>query len=143
MSNVLNFLLLVVPDSLLGSVLTLLVIAGGFAMILGFRAHGTALVVTAVAIPIVSAAIEAVTDELFTIMDGRLVVPISMAALLLVYLAIGWGLIKLVFGQRAIDEAKGHLLADAAKGVLRMAFTRVGLIAVGGLFLFLYLSVRS
>jgi hypothetical protein len=141
MGNSSNLLLLLIPESLLGPLLLLFLMAGGLAIILGFRRKGMALIITAISFPIVAVVIETLMNELFGAMPGWLVIPVSMALLLIVYLMIGWGLIKMVFGQRAIDEAKGHLLADAVRGVLRMTFTRTGLVVFGGMFLFLYLSV--
>ena len=82
-------------------------------------------------------------NELFVAVPGWSVTPVAMLLMLILYLMIGWALIKMVFGQRAIDEAKGHLLAEAVKGLLRMTLTRTGGLAVGGAFLFLYLSAAQ
>jgi len=143
MNNASNLLLLVIPEPLLGPLLVCLIMAGGLAMILGFRRQGAALVLMAIAIPIVSMLIEALMNDLFAAMPGWLVTPVAMLILLIVYAMIGWGLIKMLFGQRAVDEAKGHLLADAVRWLLRKTFTRYGLATLGALFLFHYWSVAT
>ena len=48
---------------------------------------------------------------------------VAWFVLILVYIAIFAALMNLLFGQRAWGEAKGHLLADAIKGMLRIAFS--------------------
>lgn len=141
MSNASNLLFLLIPEELFGLMLLCLFIGGGFALMLGYAVQGKALILTAIALPLVSFVVEALMNGMFMAMPGWLVTPVAMLLMLIVYLMIGWALVKLVFGQKAIEEAKGHLLADAIKGVLRMIFTRSGFVAVGIAFLLLYLNV--
>ena len=141
MSNASNLLFLLIPEALYGPMLLCLIVGGGFALMLGYAAQGKALILTAIALPLVSFIVEVLMNEMFMALPGWLVTPVAMLLMLNVYLMIAWALIKLVFGQKAVEEAKGHLLADAIKGVLRMTFTRSGFVAVGSVFLLLYLKV--
>lgn len=143
MGNVSNLLFLLIPESLFGPMLLCLLVAGGLALILGFGKLGKSLIFTAIALPLVSVAVEALLNDMFMALPGWLVTPVAMLLMLTVYIMIGWALIKLVFGQKAIDEAKSHLLADAVKGVLRRIFTRGGVVVAGSVFAFLYFSVST
>lgn len=141
MSNISNLLFLIIPESLFGPMLLFLFVAGGFALILGFVRLGKGLIFTAIALPLISFVFEILMNEMFSALPSWLVTPVAMLLMLIVYFMIGWTLIKMVFGARAVEEAKGHLLADAIKSVLRMIFTRTGIVAVGIVFMFLYTSV--
>lgn len=141
MNNTSSLLLMVVPESILGPMLVLLIMAGGIAIVLSFRRQGVALVLTAISFPIVAVMIEALMNELFAGAPAWLIIPASILLLLILFLGICWTLIKMVFGQRAVDEAKGHLLADALRWCLRKVFTRAGLVLVASVFLLLNLGV--
>ena len=141
MSNASNLLFLLIPEEFFGLILLCLIVGGGFALILGYPAQGKALILTAIALPLVSFVVGVLMNEMFMALPGWLVTPVAMLLMLIIYLMIGWALVKLVFGQKAIEEAKGHLLADAIKGLLRMIFTRSGFVALGSVFLLLYLNV--
>lgn len=141
MGSVSNVLFLLIPESLFGPMLLCMLVAGGLALILGFGKLGKGLIFTAIALPLVSFVFEAILNEMFMALPGWLVTPVAILLMLTVYLMIGWALIKIVFGQKAIQEAKGRLLADAIKSVMRRIFTRGGVVAVGSVFMLLYLSV--
>lgn len=136
-----NLLLMFLPEALLGPLLVGLIVVGGLAMVLGFRRQGLALVVAAVAFPFVAVLVEATLNEVFAAIHPALVVPASMLLMLVVFLAMGGALIKAVFGQRAVDEAKGHLLADACRWTLRRIFSPRGLLLSAGVFGLLYVGV--
>ena len=143
MSRATNPLTMLIPAQLLGLAMLTMLVGGGLAMILGARRTGQALVLTAIALPFVRVLVQALTNSLSDAMPEWLVTPAAMLFMLVSCLMVGWALIKLVFGHKAVEEAKGHLLADALKGLLRMMFTRAGLVATGGAFVLLYINVRQ
>lgn len=137
MNSATNLFLLLLPPELLGLLTVALIIAGGFMVMIGARRKGTALVVTGMSLPLVLILVEALMNDLFTALPEWLVMPVSVAITTIIYLLVGWAFVKLVFGQRAIDEAKGHLLADAARWVLRRVFSGKGAFVLGSCLLVL------
>jgi hypothetical protein len=133
-----NLLLLIIPESLLGPLLLCLLIAGGLGLVMGFRRAGLTLVITAVTIPIANVLVGALMDAVFGAMPVSLVIAVSIVLQLLIYLMVGWGLIKIVFGREAVNQAKGHLLADLIRWILRKTCSLPGLLLLGGLCFFLY-----
>ena len=114
---------MLVPHELLGIVLLLFLTTGGLCMIVGAKKAASGLVATAVAVPFVSVMVEALMAGLFDYMPAWMVQATAWLVLILIYVAIFAALMSLIFGQRAWDEAKGHLLADAIKGLARVAFS--------------------
>ena len=138
MNRIANPLLMLVPPELMGVLIMSLWVAGGFAFIVGARRTGGALVTVAIAIPLITVIVEALIGEAFALLPDALVMPVAFLITLALWLTVGWMLVKLVFGQRAVDEAKGHLLADALKAILRTLF-RHPAILIASVFL-LYLA---
>ena len=93
--------------------------------------------ITGMSLPLVLVLVEALMNDLFMALPEWLVMPVSMAITIIIYLLIGGALLKLVFGQKAIDEAKGHLLADAARWILRRVFSGKGALVLGSFLLVL------
>ncbi len=134
MTRIANPLLMFIPEELMGALIMLMLVAGGLAITVGARRTGGALVTAATAIPVVTVIVGALMDGMFGMLPDALVMPVAFAITLALWLAVGWMLVKVVFGQQAVDEAKGHLLADGIKGVFGLLFRRpVALIA--GVFL--------
>lgn len=138
MDRAINPLLMLVPAEMLGVASVLLLVAGGLAIIIGLRRAGWAMVVIGIALPVMMVVLDALMGSMFLLLPDMLVLPIAMAMIALSYLLLGWGLVKMLFGQRAVDAAKGHLLADAVKGTLKLMFTWPALSLMTGGFLYLW-----
>ena len=123
MNRLANPVLLLVPHEALGAVLLLFLVLGGLCRVVGAKKASTGLIFAALAVPIVSVVVEALFNELFAILPPWLVRIVAWLVLVLVYIVIAGALMSLVFGQRVWDEAKSHLLADAIKGLLKLAFS--------------------
>ena len=123
MNRLSNPVLLLVPHEALGGVLLLFLVLGGLCRIVGAKTASTGLIATAIAVPFVSVVVEALFNELFAVLPPSLVRIVAWLVLGLVYIIIAGALMSFVFGQRVWDEAKGHLLADAIKGLFRLAFS--------------------
>ena len=128
MNRVADPLLMLIPEAAMGPVILFLFIAGGLALIVGARRAGKALIITAIALPIMSFLFERLMDILFANLPDALVLPVAWATMVATGLMVVWAIIRLIFGQEAITEAKGHLLADAVRAILRRLFTKQALI---------------
>lgn len=117
-----NPLLMLVPPELLGLVVAAMVVAGGLMIVVGSRQRGSALVGLAIAIPFISVIVEALMNDVFTMVPDALVLPLAWLIMGAAYVMLLAGLVTMVFGQKAVDHAKGELLASALKGVLRVLF---------------------
>ena len=114
-------MLLLVPHEALGGVLLLFLVLGGICRIVGARRASTGLIAMAIAVPLVTVLMEALFNELFAVLPPSLVRIVAWLVMIVVYVVIFGALMIFLFGQRSWDEAKGHLLADSVKGVLRIA----------------------
>ena len=130
MGQTTNLLLLLLPPELLIPFVTLMVMVGGLLIAVGARQKGAALVIAGVSLPIVMVIVEVLMTEFFMALPEELVTPVATAIMILLYAIIGWSLFKWVVGQKAIDEAKGQLLADAVKWLLRRVFSVTGMTVV-------------
>lgn len=126
--NLLGPVILLIPEDLFGLLLFSLLIVGGLAAVVGARRIGWTLVSVALLLPLISVAIEALFNDFFAWLPDALVTPAAILVLLIAYALLGMALLRLLVGEQAIQTAKGQLLADAVKGTLRLAFSRVGLI---------------
>jgi len=122
LNRVTNPLMMLLPEEAMGTVLVLMIVGGGLLIVVGARKIGGTLVGLAIAMPFISVVIEAVMNEFFYALPENLVQPVAFFIMALVYAALGYALLKLLLGQEAIDQAKGQLLADAVKGLLRLMF---------------------
>lgn len=135
-----NILFLLVPEELVGVLLVGMLVAGGFAIMLGARKVGKALVIGAIAFPFISLIATALFNDLFASLPEWLVMPVAFLIMLILYLSAGWIVIKALFGQKAVDEAKGHLLADGVKSTAKMLFSHTGMMVVTGLLVISYVN---
>ena len=126
MNTTTNILFLLVPEELVGTLLLFMLVAGGLAFIVGARRAGKALVISAIAFPLISVIVSALFNDFFAALPPALVVPVAFLIMAILYVAIGWMIIKAIFGQRAVDHAKGELLADGVRASLRFLFSRIG-----------------
>lgn len=122
MNRITNPLIMVLPEESLGLMIAGMLVVGGLLIAAGARRPGTALVVGAIAIPFVSVLVEAVLNDFFELLPPGLVQPIASMIMLWVYIAIAMAMVRLVFGDKAVEEAKGILLADAAKQIFKFLF---------------------
>ena len=122
MNRVTNPLLLIMPEEMMGPVLALMIVTGGLLLIIGFRRSGLALIGLAIGMPIITVLVEALMNDLFNSMPESWVQPIAWIMMAVIYLMLAGAFLTLLIGQKGIDEAKGQLLADAIKGLLKLAF---------------------
>ena len=111
---------MVVPPELLGLLVFAMIVLGGLMLVVGARQRGLALVGVAVAIPFISVVVEALMNDVFTMVPDALVLPLAWLIMGVAYVMLLAAFVKLVFGEKAVDHAKGELLASALKGVLRL-----------------------
>ena len=123
MNRLTNPVLLLVPEEALGAVLVLFLVLGGICMMVGARRASIALIATAIAVPFITVVMEAMFNELFAALPPALVKIVAWFVLGVVYLVIFGALMSFLFGEKTWESAKGQLLADAIKGVLRIAFS--------------------
>ncbi len=121
MNRLTNPMLLLVPHEALGGVLLLFLVLGGICRIVGARRASTGLIAMAIAVPLVTVVMEALFNELFAVLPPSLVRIVAWLVMIVVYVVIFGALMIFLFGQRSWEVAKGHLLADSVKGVLRIA----------------------
>ena len=114
-------MLLLVPHEALGGVLLLFLVLGGICRIVGARRASTGLIAMAIAVPLVTVLMEALFNELFAVLPPSLVRIVAWLVMIVVYVVIFGALMSFLFGQRSWEEAKGQLLANSVKGVLRIA----------------------
>jgi len=122
MNRIANPLLMIIPEAAIAPLLVLLLVGGGLLITVGARRAGGAMVILAIAIPFITVIVEALFNDFFSALPEALVQPIAWLIMGIFYLVLGLMLVKLVVGQKAIDEAKGHLLADAIKWLAKLMF---------------------
>lgn len=140
MNTTTNILFLLIPEELVGTLLLFMLVAGGLAFIVGARRIGKALVISAIAFPFISVVVSALMNDFFASLPPDLVMPIALLVMVALYIAIGWMIIKAIFGQKAVDHAKGELLADGAKALIRLSFSKWGLLALLSAFILVWIT---
>ena len=140
MNRLSNPILLLVPYEALGAVLILFLVLGGLCMVVGARRAATGLIATAIVIPFATVIIEALFNELFAALPPSLVKVVAWFVMGIVYLVIFGSLMSFLVGEEAWVHAKGQLLADSIKGLLRMAFSWPLLLVWGVLALYLWIK---
>jgi hypothetical protein len=140
MSRIANPLLMLVPHELLGGFLLLFIVLGGLCRIVGAKKQSNALILIAIAIPFITVLVEGLCNELFAGLPPWTVKPIAWLTLIVVYVAIFSGLIALLFGTKAWDAAKGHLLAKAITELLRLLLWWPLLLLFAGLAVYAWLK---
>ena len=99
MNRVADPLLMLIPEAAMGPVILFLFIAGGLALIVGARRAGKALIITAIALPIMSFLFERLMDILFANLPDALVLPVAWATMVATGLMVVWAIIRLIFGE--------------------------------------------
>ncbi|MEQ1790258.1 MAG: hypothetical protein ABL857_07430 [Rickettsiales bacterium] len=139
MNRAINPTIMLIPHEMLGQILALFLVLGGICMVVGARKAATGLISIAIALPFITVVVEAFFNEFFAILPPQFTQLFAWLVLGLVYLLIFGTLMSFLFGQRVWDQAKGQLLADAIRGVLRLVISAPLLITcVVGLVAFLW-----
>jgi Na+/phosphate symporter len=133
-------LLYLVPDELIGIVLVLLIMLGGFCMMVGAKKTAMTLIIMAISFPIISTFIEIIFSDLFAMLPEAYIKPASWIVMGVCYLMMFGVLMRTFFGEKAWDQAKGELLADAIKWLLRKALSLPMLIVWVGFVGYLWLK---
>jgi len=120
LNRITNPLLMVVPPELLGLLVAAMIVVGGILLVIGARQRGLALVALAVAIPFISVVVEALMNDVFTSVPDALVLPLAWLIMGVAYVVLLVALVRMVFGEKAVDHAKGELLTWMLKGLLRL-----------------------
>ena len=142
MNRLANPLLMLIPLEAIPALMVLLMVIGGGLIAVGFRRAGWTAVISAIAIPVILAVVGMMFDSLFAALPEGWVRPIGWLISAIFYVGSFWALIKFVFGQKAIDEAKGQLLADAVRGLVRLMFRWPVFLVCGGLIAYLTWKVN-
>lgn len=133
MNTTTNILFLLVPERLVGVLLLFMMVAGGMAFIVGARRIGKTLFISAIAFPIISVIASALFNDFFAALPEWLVIPVAFLIMAILYISIGWMIIKGIFGQKAVDHAKGELLADGVRKGFSLLFSKAGILIVLGI----------
>ncbi len=114
------------PPSLAVPVATLLIMAGGFALVVGRRALGGSMILSAVLLvvmpafdPVVEQAVDVAIDtgtHLVRSWSWWAVTAVFVITALLAFHAV----VKFIFNKQVADHATGTLIADGVRGILRM-----------------------
>jgi hypothetical protein len=133
-----NILFLLVPEKMVGTLLLLMLMGAGLSMVVGARRVGTALFISAITFPIVGVLVTAILTDFFLALPEAIVLPAAFLMMAFLYLLAGWMIIKGIFGQKAMDHAKGEILADGARSGFRLLFSKVGVLTVVALLALAY-----
>jgi hypothetical protein len=133
MNRITNPILLIIPPELFGLIVVGMLVFGGLAITVGARKLGKGLVMGAIALPFVMFIVEALMNDLFAAMPDVLVMPVAFLITVTVWVMLGWAVLRFIFGQAALDNARGILLADALRAGARPLLSRP-LLLIGGLF---------
>lgn len=136
-----NLLFMFVPEKLVGTLLLLMLSAGGIALIVGAQRAGKALIITAISFPIISVIVSAMFNSFFDALPPVLVAPVAFLIMLAIYASVGWIIVKSIFGQEAVNHFKGELLFAGFRRFCGLLFTRVGMVLTGALLVILYVSI--
>ena len=140
MNTTTNILFLLVPERLVGALLLFMLVGGGMAFIVGARRIGKTLVISAIAFPFISVIASALFNEFFAALPEWMIIPAAFVIMVILYVSIGWMIIKGIFGQKAVDHAKGELLADGVRKGFGLLFSKAGILIVLGILTVTYLN---
>lgn len=132
MNRFANPILMIIPAELMGLLVLGMLVCGGLAIMVGARKLGKKLVIGAIALPFIMVLVEALMSDLFAAMPEVLVMPVAFMITVLVWIMLAWAVMQLVFGQNALDNARGILLADAIRAGVRPVLSRP-LVVIGAL----------
>ena len=140
MNTTTNILFLLVPERFVGVLLLFMLVGGGLALIVGARRLGKTLVISAIAFPLISVIASALFDEFFAALPEWMIIPFAFVIMAILYVSIGWLIIKGIFGQKAVDHAKGELLADGVRKGVGLLFSKAGILIVFGILTVAYFN---
>ena len=109
-------------------------------MIVGAKKAASSLLLVGISLPFVLVLIEAIFNDFFAMLPPDYVKPVSWLIMGATYLLMFGLLMKSLFGEKTWDQAKGELLADAIKGLFKLAFSKPMLIAWGVLGVYFWLT---
>ncbi len=132
--NLLGPILMIIPEELLGLLVVAMLMAGGLAITVGARKTGTALVTTALALPIISAVAQAIVNDIFSFIPDWLLLPVTILVMVLCYGLVIVTMLKALVGERAWNHAIGELLADFGRWFFSKAFSRAGMTMFAAMF---------
>ncbi|MBK6744830.1 MAG: hypothetical protein IPG66_18495 [Hydrogenophilales bacterium] len=135
-----ELVMLFFPSELIAYASVLAIMVGGACMIVGARKAAMSLIIFGISLPFVVALTEAVFNDFFAMLPEAYIKPVSWLIMGVTYLLMFGVLMKSLFGEKAWDQAKGELLADAIKGLFKLAFSKPLLIVWGVLGLYFWLS---
>lgn len=137
MRHYFNQMHLLIPEELIVSVALLMIVAGGFAVMIGALRAGRSLLLGGLALPVFYLVATAIKGALLTSLPSMAVKPLSFILFLLCVLAAIWKALGWLLGKDALSQALGSLLADAIKCLFRAMRRRTGILLM--LLLMLYL----
>lgn len=140
MGTATNVLFLLIPEKLVGVLVETMLVVGALALIVGARKAGQALVISAIAFPLVGVFASFLFEVFFAALPEWMVMPIAFLIMMLLYLSVGWMIIKAIFGQRAVDHAKGELLADGVRKASSLLFSKAGMLSVFAILTLSYIA---
>ncbi|NDP47498.1 MAG: hypothetical protein GZ085_03735 [Sulfuriferula multivorans] len=129
-----NPLLILVPMEYLGLMMAFMLVIGGMLIIMGAVVKGKVLIFTAIAIPFISVIVQVLMNAFFASLPEALIMPVAWFIMFVAYAIGAMVVVRLLFGDKAVEHAKGQLLADAVKWMLKLLFRwPVMLVWVGAL----------
>lgn len=138
MDRAVNLALIMIPTEIMGPALALLLMLGGFCMVVGARKAATGLITTAITFPFIVVIVEALFNDFFAAIPAQYTQLAVWLVLGVSYLLIFGRLMSFLFGRRVWDDAKGNLLAYAIRRVFILAFSWQFLIIWIGLGIFFW-----
>jgi hypothetical protein len=132
MNRFANPILMIIPPELFGLIVVGMLICGGLAITVGARKLGKGLVLGAIALPFVMFIVEALMNDLFAAMPEALIMPVAFLITVTAWIMLGWALLRVVFGQAALSNAGGIILADTIRGGARLLSSRP-IVVIGAL----------
>lgn len=134
MNGIMNPLLILVPMEYLGLMMAFMLVIGGMLIIMGAVVKGKVLIFTAIAIPFISVIVQVLMNAFFASLPEALIMPVAWFIMFVAYAIGAMVVVRLLFGDKAVEHAKGQLLADAVKWMLKLLFRwPVMLVWVGAL----------
>ncbi|MGZ0020551.1 hypothetical protein [Nitrosomonas sp. wSCUT-2] len=122
MNRSFNSMLMLIPEEMLGNVLTLLLVLGGLCLIIGAKRTASFLIVTAIALPFIAAIAGAFFNELFAVLPPQMAQLFAWSITAIIGLLLFGTAMSAIFGIHAWNAAKGQLLADAIRGLFKAIF---------------------
>ncbi|MGQ0700465.1 MAG: hypothetical protein ACT4PZ_19775 [Panacagrimonas sp.] len=132
MNRIGNPLFMIIPEEAVGLLVAAMIAVGGLMIVVGARTAGKAVVLGGIAIPFVSVVVSALMNDFFTALPEDLIMPVAWLIMGVTYFVIGAMLLRFVFGDQAVEDAKGILLADVIRALFRFLIWWPVLLIWGG-----------